>query len=275
MPQSSTSRWLATRTRANRPSLVAWSVLTRGLGNYPGVTVEKKTGQMTFDGRRYAVVDLPGLYSLAPRSRDEMVVVDLLLGRLTDSPPVDVVLCIVDAANLHRGLYLLGQLLELGLPTVVALNKLDVAEAEGITLDVDRLRCAARRAGRRDPGQSADWASRISRPRWPGSRAPDDRRRASRSFHGRSRRKSPGWPRCWIRCAEEGPARPCARDGWPSGCCWTPTAISKGLCSTPTMAGFAASCARPESGSPSAAVRSPTSSPRSATIGPAGCSTAC
>ncbi|MCX7425972.1 MAG: 50S ribosome-binding GTPase, partial [Planctomycetia bacterium] len=110
------------------------------VGNYPGVTVEKKTGQMTVDGRRYAIVDLPGLYSLAPRSRDEMVVVDLLLGRLTDSPPVDVVLCIVDAANLRRGLYLLGQVLELGLPTVVALNKLDVAEAEGITLNVDRLR---------------------------------------------------------------------------------------------------------------------------------------
>lgn len=110
------------------------------VGNYPGVTVEKKTGEMTFAGQRYEIVDLPGLYSLAPHSRDEMVVVDLLLGRRKDAPPVDVVLCILDAANLHRGLYLLGQLLELGLPTVVALNKLDVARKGGLTLDIDELR---------------------------------------------------------------------------------------------------------------------------------------
>jgi ferrous iron transport protein B len=109
------------------------------VGNYPGVTVEKKTGEMTFAGRRYEIVDLPGLYSLAPHSRDEMVVVDLLLGRRKDAPPVDVVLCILDAANLYRGLYLLGQLLELGLPTVVALNKLDVARKGGLTLDIDEM----------------------------------------------------------------------------------------------------------------------------------------
>ena len=105
------------------------------MGNYPGVTVEKKTGQMEFAGRRFEFVDLPGLYSLAPRSRDEMVAVDLLLGRRRDVPPVDAVLCIVDAGNLPRNLYLVSQVLELGLPTVLAVNMLDVAKDHGIAVD--------------------------------------------------------------------------------------------------------------------------------------------
>ena len=66
-----------------------------------------------------------------PRSRDEMVAVDLLLGRRATSPPVDAVLCIVDASNLQRNLYLVSQVLELGLPTVLAVNMLDVAEDHG------------------------------------------------------------------------------------------------------------------------------------------------
>lgn len=110
------------------------------VGNYPGVTVEKKIGQMTHEGRRYAVVDLPGTYSLAPRSLDEMVAVDVLLGRQSDTPPPDVVICIVDASNLERNLYLVSQVLELELPTVIALNMVDVARDKGITLDVARLR---------------------------------------------------------------------------------------------------------------------------------------
>ena len=109
------------------------------VGNYPGVTVEKKTGAMHYQGRRYEVVDLPGLYSLCPRSRDEAVAAEVLLGRQGDGPPVDVVLCIVDAANLQRNLYLVGQVLELGLPTVVALNMIDVARQHGVRLDVAQL----------------------------------------------------------------------------------------------------------------------------------------
>jgi ferrous iron transport protein B len=109
------------------------------VGNYPGVTVEKKTGEIDLDGRRVEIVDLPGLYSLAARSRDEMVVVDLLLGRRNDVPPVDAVLCIVDASNLERNLYLVSQVLELELPTIVAVNMLDVAESRGIRIDLDRL----------------------------------------------------------------------------------------------------------------------------------------
>jgi ferrous iron transport protein B len=108
------------------------------VGNYPGVTVEKKLGRMTHAGSTYVLVDLPGTYSLAPRSPDEMVAVDLLLGRLEDGAP-DAVLCIVDASNLERNLYLVSQVLEIGLPTVVALNMTDVAAARGITIDVEEL----------------------------------------------------------------------------------------------------------------------------------------
>jgi len=110
------------------------------VGNYPGVTVEKKTGLMDYGGRSYELVDLPGLYSLAPRSRDEMVAVDVLLGRQPASAQADAVVCIVDASNLERNLYLVSQVLELGLPTVLALNMLDVAEDQGTSTDVERLR---------------------------------------------------------------------------------------------------------------------------------------
>ena len=114
------------------------------VGNYPGVTVEKKVGQMTVAGRQFEVIDLPGLYSLAPRSRDEMVVVDLLLGRREGAAPVDGIVSIVDAGNLERNLYLLSQVLELGLPTVLALNMLDVAAARGIAHRRGPLPTAAR-----------------------------------------------------------------------------------------------------------------------------------
>ena len=109
------------------------------VGNYPGVTVEKKTGRLEVDGRSFELVDLPGTYSLAPRSPDEMVAVDVLLGRREDVGRVDVLLCIIDASNLERNLYLVSQALELGLPTVVALNMADVAAARGISVDVALL----------------------------------------------------------------------------------------------------------------------------------------
>lgn len=109
-------------------------------GNYPGVTVEKKLGRADFHGRRFHLLDLPGTYSLAPRSPDEMVAVDVLLGRRRDEPRPDVILCIVDASNLERNFYLLSQVLELGLPTVVAINMMDVAESRGLQLDLEKLR---------------------------------------------------------------------------------------------------------------------------------------
>src|SRR5882672_3767020 len=77
------------------------------VGNYPGVTVEKKLGSLDLNGQACQLVDLPGTYSLAPRSPDEMVAVDVLLGRLPDFERVDAVLSILDASNLERNLYLL------------------------------------------------------------------------------------------------------------------------------------------------------------------------
>src|SRR5580765_7806095 len=109
------------------------------VGNYPGVTVEKKLGTTEFHGQAFTIVDLPGTYSLSPRSPDEMVAVDVLLGRQNDVPPIDVVLCIVDASNLERNFYLVSQVLELGLPTVVALNMVDVAKDKGLELDLAKL----------------------------------------------------------------------------------------------------------------------------------------
>src|SRR5581483_11315132 len=117
----------------------ALSGVSQRVGNYPGVTVEKKLGQMTHGDRRWTVVDLPGTYSLAPRSPDEMVAVDVLLGRRPETPAPDVVLGVVDAHNLERNLYLVSQVLELGRPTVIALTMTDVARSRGLTLDVPRL----------------------------------------------------------------------------------------------------------------------------------------
>ena len=109
------------------------------VGNYPGVTVEKTLGELVHAGRRWVLVDLPGTYSLAPRSPDEMVAVDVLLGRLADVPAPDVVLCVVAANNLERNLYLVSQALELGRPLVIALSMVDVAQDHGLQIDTQRL----------------------------------------------------------------------------------------------------------------------------------------
>jgi ferrous iron transport protein B len=117
----------------------ALSGLRQRVGNYPGVTVETKKGQVTHQGRIFDLVDLPGTYSLAPRSPDEMVAVDLILGQQAGESRPDVVVALVDASNLDRNLYLTTQVLELGVPIVVALNMVDVAEAQGICIDAGRL----------------------------------------------------------------------------------------------------------------------------------------
>jgi ferrous iron transport protein B len=117
--------------------------MNQRVGNYPGVTVETKKGKFNHRGRLIEIVDLPGTYSLAPRSPDEMVAVDVVLGHTTDERP-DVIVTIVDASNLERNLYLTTQVLELGVPVVVALNMTDVAEGQGLKIDVEQL---ARRLG--------------------------------------------------------------------------------------------------------------------------------
>jgi ferrous iron transport protein B len=117
----------------------ALSGLRQKVGNYPGVTVEKKVGTVRHDQTTIQLIDLPGTYSLAPRSPDEMVAVDVLLGRLNDIGKPDVILNIVDASNLERNLFLTTQLFELGIPVVVALNMMDLADGSGIKIDVARL----------------------------------------------------------------------------------------------------------------------------------------
>jgi ferrous iron transport protein B len=109
------------------------------VGNYPGVTVEKKIGLVHWEGEPVRLIDLPGTYSLSPRSLDEMVSVDVLLGQQPDVGRVDAVLCIADASNLERHLFLLGQVLDTGVPTVLVLNMWDAAVREGLTINVQRL----------------------------------------------------------------------------------------------------------------------------------------
>ena len=113
--------------------------LRQHVGNYPGVTVEIKTGTAELSGAKADVVDVPGCYSLAPRSLDELLAVELLLGLRPGTKQPDVVVCVVDASNLERNLYLTSQVVELGLPTVVALNMIDVAVSRGMEVDERRL----------------------------------------------------------------------------------------------------------------------------------------
>ncbi|MCI9567514.1 MAG: ferrous iron transport protein B [Lawsonibacter sp.] len=104
------------------------------VGNWPGVTVEKKEGEARIGDRTVTVVDLPGIYSLSPYSMEEIVARDFIIGEAPDC-----VIDIVDATNLERNLYLTVQLLELERPTVLALNFMDEVEKRGDRIDVDRL----------------------------------------------------------------------------------------------------------------------------------------
>ena len=104
------------------------------VGNYPGVTVEKKEGHTKFDGHELLFIDLPGTYSLTARSLDELVARNVIVN---DNP--DVIVNVLDASNLERNLYLAAQLLELEKPMVIALNMADVAEEMGIKYDLKKM----------------------------------------------------------------------------------------------------------------------------------------
>src|SRR5262245_38734727 len=112
--------------------------LRQKVGNYPGVTVEKREGVLTGEPT-IRLLDLPGTYSLSTRSLDEQISRDALMGRLPNLPRPDAVLIVVDATNLERNLYLATQVLELGLPAVIACNVMDLLAEAGHTLDVERL----------------------------------------------------------------------------------------------------------------------------------------
>jgi ferrous iron transport protein B len=111
------------------------------VGNYAGVTVERKEGPLLGapSGLNARVLDLPGTYSLSPQSLDEQISRDVLLNRLPELPAPTVIVVVVDASNLQRNLYYATQVIELGYPTILALNMLDVAENIGHRIDPDKL----------------------------------------------------------------------------------------------------------------------------------------
>jgi ferrous iron transport protein B len=111
------------------------------VGNYAGVTVERKEGrfQSSPPDLPLTVLDLPGTYSLSPQSLDEQIARDVLFHRLPDVPAPSVVVVVVDASNLERNLYFATQVIELGYPTIIALNMVDVAETIGQKIDAEQL----------------------------------------------------------------------------------------------------------------------------------------
>ncbi len=112
--------------------------LSQRVGNYPGVTVERKSGSLRLpDGSEAELIDLPGVYSLSADAPDERIAAEVLLEGRRDE--VDAVIAIVDAGNLRRNLYLVSQLLEGEVPVVVALNMCDIAEARGVRIDAAGL----------------------------------------------------------------------------------------------------------------------------------------
>ncbi|MBL9138058.1 MAG: ferrous iron transport protein B [Verrucomicrobiales bacterium] len=111
------------------------------VGNYAGVTVERKEGRLrgTAPHLRFSILDLPGAYSLSPQSLDEEVARDVLFQRLPEVQPPSVVVVVVDASNLERNLYYATQVIELGYPTLIALNMVDVAHDVGMEIDAGAL----------------------------------------------------------------------------------------------------------------------------------------
>ncbi|HTJ83891.1 MAG TPA: ferrous iron transport protein B [Polyangiaceae bacterium] len=108
------------------------------VGNYPGVTVEKRTSEIALPGgRKVTIVDLPGTYSLTARSAEERIAVEALLAEGDEAPGA--VVCIADATTLRRGLYLVTQLLDAGRPAVVALTMMDEAKKQGVAIDLEAL----------------------------------------------------------------------------------------------------------------------------------------
>ena len=110
------------------------------VGNYPGVTVERKSGRLALpDGRIADLIDLPGTYSLTPRSPDEQVTRDAVLGHLSGEKRLDAIVAVIDATNLRNHLRFVLELRRLGLPMLIALNMVDLAERDGTSIDTERL----------------------------------------------------------------------------------------------------------------------------------------
>lgn len=168
------------------------------IANYPGVTVERKMGHASMaDGRSVQLIDLPGSYSLNPSSPDEQVTRDVVMGLQAGEKQPDALIVVVDAANLENHLCFALELIGLGLPTVVALNMLDLAERDGLKLDPEKLSAqlgvpvvptvAVRKRGLAELLSAVDNATRAATPKSPatadGTRSTDaDVRRRARDI---------------------------------------------------------------------------------------------
>jgi len=109
------------------------------VGNYPGVTVERKIGRFAHGGISVELVDLPGTYSLDPKSPDERVAVDVIAGSQPGTKRPDCIVAVVDATNLERNLFLTSQAMERGIPVIVALTLSDIARKQGVEIDAEEL----------------------------------------------------------------------------------------------------------------------------------------
>ena len=143
-PASHTPCWVVLTGNPNCGKTTLFNAMTglrAKVGNYAGVTVERKEGRLLQAPKDHPVMvlDLPGTYSLSPQSIDEQIARDILLQRVPEVPAPDHVVVVVDASNLERNLYYATQVLELGYPTAIALNMVDVAADNGMQIDVDRL----------------------------------------------------------------------------------------------------------------------------------------
>ncbi|MCK4773411.1 MAG: 50S ribosome-binding GTPase, partial [Candidatus Krumholzibacteria bacterium] len=116
--------------------------LNQQVGNYPGVTVDKVTGPFVVskdNPSRYTLIDIPGSYSLSAFTPDEYIAASTLFGEVEGEPAPDAIICVIDATNLERGMYLLFQIMQIGCPVVVALNMVDIVERHGYSIDTDKL----------------------------------------------------------------------------------------------------------------------------------------
>ena len=188
------------------------------VANYAGVTVERKVGLTRLkNGRTVSIIDLPGAYSLTPATPDEQITLEVIEGRRHGEAAPDAIVAVVDATNLRMNLRLVLELAQLGRPLMVALNMADVARAEGLEIDVDKLAAelgcpVVETVAVRADGHAELLALLEARL---GHDAPDaaaatrdvDRRRAEATCARRARR-----PTCSSRCAASSPSpRPARR----------------------------------------------------------------
>jgi ferrous iron transport protein B len=142
-PADKKTRFVAVAGNPNSGKTTIFNALTglrHRVGNYSGVTVEKREGQLVGSGSEdIRLIDLPGTYSLSARSPDEEIAREVLLGHLANTPMPDVVLIVSDAGNLERNLFLASQIIDLGLPTVIACNMMDQLDSTRQRLDIERL----------------------------------------------------------------------------------------------------------------------------------------